>query len=141
MKFLSIFAAVTAHYVVGSYFNNVALNFPKLCILLGICVNLCENIKNGGFRRCVFCWLALLEGALFCFVMIEIGLHVIWELFEKITTHVFSTVLKTSNSICVKMNSVNIVLCVVAFIFLIRTIKSCSSFKFLFKNSVFKMDH
>lgn len=117
MHFLSISAAVVGHFLVSIQFDQAA-DIPKLCFLLGICLSLCGDTKNE--RTYVPFWLELLKDAFISFVVVEIGIVVIWAIIEKIITYALSTVRENAETTIIKMDKIDILLTIVAIIFLFK---------------------
>lgn len=132
MKALSIFVAVVAHYFIGIHFDNAAIDVPKLCILIGICLNIWAHIGNEP-SRFVPCWLTLMEGVLFSFAVIEIGLLIVWSLIKRVIEDLTTIAFINSGTDSVHLKLSGMILHFLALTFLVQssyaTFRNCPGYK------------
>lgn len=116
MNSVSIIVAVAVHYLVGVCC--VAAYFPKLCILLGICLKL--SVAKFGSSCSAPGWFTVLKEAVYSFAAIEVGTLVVWAVIEKATKYLTSTLLKTLGAHIMNMDKENLMMNILALAFLIQ---------------------
>ena len=135
MKSIPILAAVAAHYLLGAYFDNAASDFPKLLVLMAICLNVCTFIKQEFVPPYIPSWLTFSEAVLFSFAVIEGG-FITWVVIEKVATFLYATIVNEESS-NEGLNKMKLILTILALIFFIQaciaSLSCCPSCKSMLK--------